>query len=158
VPPETTAPTSTPEPPPTTEPEPPPTTAPPSSGPESDFICPVAGAVAFSDDFGGGRNHKGNDMFAEMGTSLVAVRSGSVSLDEDPGGGGHMLYLSAGGDMFIYMHLDTYSVGDGEYVSQGQQVGTVGMTGNATAPHLHFEIHPGGGAAVDPYSTISQYC
>ena len=58
-------------------------------------------------------------------------------------GGGHMLYLSGGGDTFIYMHLESYSVGDGAHVSQGQQVGTVGMTGNATAPPSVIAEGPG---------------
>ena len=127
-----------------------------------DFICPVAGPVAYSDDFGApreGHTHQGNDLFAARGTPLVAVRSGSV-VTQEGGAGGLMVFLYAGGDMFFYAHLESFTVDDGASVSQGQQVGTVGSSGNvdADATHLHFEIHPGGGAAVDPYPTISQVC
>jgi murein DD-endopeptidase MepM/ murein hydrolase activator NlpD len=124
------------------------------------FVCPVAGAVAFSDDFGAprsGHTHQGNDMFASQGTPVVATRSGTASL-QSGGAGGNMVFLYGGGDYFMYAHLDSFTVDDGQSVSAGQQLGTVGDTGDATAYHLHFEIHPGGGSAVDPYPTISAAC
>lgn len=126
------------------------------------FTCPVVGAVAYSDDFGDprtGHTHQGNDLFATRGTPVVAVRSGSVSQDEG-GAGGLMIFLSAGGDTFMYAHLDSFTVADGTYAAAGQQIGTVGSSGNvdADATHLHFEIHPGGGGAIDPYPTVSAYC
>ena len=127
-----------------------------------DLICPVAGPVGYSNDWGdprSGHTHQGNDLFASRGTPAVAVRGGSVMLQEG-GGGGLMAFLYSGGDMFFYAHLDQFSVSDGASVSQGQQLGTVGTSGNASAdaPHLHFEIHPGGGGPVNPYDTISMIC
>ena len=126
-------------------------------------MCPVSGAVAYSDDFGdprSGHTHKGNDMFASRGTPVVASAGGVVEVQEG-GGGGKMVFLrGTNGDTYMYAHLDTWTMSDGQTVSAGQQIGTVGTSGNvdADATHLHFEIHPGGGSAVNPYGTISGAC
>ena len=62
----------------------------------------------------------------------------------------------ADGTYFFYAHLDTFAEGiaEGVAVTAGQVIGTVGSTGNAGTAHLHFEVHPGGGAAVNPYPII----
>jgi peptidoglycan LD-endopeptidase LytH len=64
------------------------------------------------------------------------------------------------GDHYWYMHLSSHTVGNGARVSAGQQIGTNGSTGNAhpSAPHVHFERHPGGGSAVNPYPLLRQVC
>jgi murein DD-endopeptidase MepM/ murein hydrolase activator NlpD len=128
----------------------------PGGGP---FQCPVHGA--FTDDWGqprsGGRPHQGTDIFAPEGTPVVAVGAGSVSYGNDPTGGGNTASVSANGNTYSYLHLSGFA-GDARAVVQGEVIGYVGMTGNASGPHLHFEIHPNGGAGIDPYPTLSQYC
>lgn len=68
--------------------------------------------------------------------------------------GGKSLRLTApDGTYYFYAHLDSFApgIGAGTAVRAGQVIGYNGATGNAHEPHLHFEIHPGGGAAVNPY-------
>ena len=118
------------------------------------FMCPVAGG-AYSDDFGGARGHKGNDIFVPTGTPAVAVKSGSVSFVPNAGAGGNEAYLAADGNTYYYAHFSSYA-GGARSVVQGEIIGYTGMTGSASAPHLHFEIRLGGpnGQRIDPYPTL----
>ena len=128
------------------------------------WICPVQGPRAFSDDYGdprggGRRRHQGNDILSPRGTPVVAPVDGSVKHHEN-GLGGHSFYL-AGADGVTYYgaHLDGYTDNVGNVVA-GTVIGYVGNTGDARGgpPHLHFEVHPGGGGAVNPYPTLRAYC
>lgn len=130
----------------------------PGGGP---FQCPVAGATAFSDDFGAPRTghvHGGIDMFAAEGTPLVAVAAGSYSQGYDPAGGNDA-YVNANGNTYFYAHLSGYA-GGARNVQQGEVIGYVGHTGDAQGSHLHFEIRLGGanGQRINPYPTLRQYC
>jgi Peptidase family M23 len=129
--------------------------------------CPVAGPVQFDDDFGdprsGGREHHGNDLFAAYGTPIVAIEGGVVfQANSTPVGlGGIDIWLRGdSGTTYYHAHDSANVVVVNQRVSAGQFVAYVGDTGNARGgpAHLHFEIHPGGGAAVDPYETVSRVC
>jgi murein DD-endopeptidase MepM/ murein hydrolase activator NlpD len=125
------------------------------------MVCPVNGAVAFSDTFGaprsGGRRHQGVDMMAPSGTPLVAVVSGSVNFKQTNLGGNSVWLSGNDGNRYFYAHLSAFE-GSSRGVSQGEVIGYVGTTGNAYTPHLHFEVHPGGGVAVNPTSYVRAVC
>lgn len=102
-------------------------------------------------------------MIAARGTPLVAIEDGIVFRMRNGGLGGITVWLRGnGGDEYYYAHLDAWapglSVGDRLHV--GEALGTVGSTGNASysLPHLHFEFHPGGGSAVNPYPLTAALC
>src|SRR5438093_2449781 len=140
------------------------------------LIFPVAGPVSYIDDFGQARPggaHQGNDLMAAKKTPVVAVEPGKVKFWTTSAAAGCMLYLYGdSGTTYMYIHLNndltmrndnrskcvpgvSYARGlkDGAKVQAGQLVGYVGDSGDANggASHLHFEVHPGGGAAVSPF-------
>jgi murein DD-endopeptidase MepM/ murein hydrolase activator NlpD len=129
-----------------------------------DWICPVQGPRAFGNDYGdprggGRRRHQGNDILAPRGTPVVAPVAGTASR-HDNRLGGHSFYLhGVDGVTYYGAHMDSYSSNYGR-VSAGTVLGWVGNTGDARGgpTHLHFEIHPGGGGAVNPYPTLRRYC
>ncbi len=126
-----------------------------SSPVQGDFQCPVQGA-AYSDDYGGPTGHPGIDMFVPTGTPAVAVKAGTVRYVPNEGAGGNTAYLQAvDGNTYFYAHFSQF-VGEARSVAKGEVIGLTGMTGNATAPHLHFEIRIGGdnGNRIDPYPTL----
>ena len=155
----TVAPTTTTAPPTTT------TTAPPPPPPPPAFLCPVqGGGLNLIDSWGyarsGGRVHKGTDMMAAYGTPTVAPVSGRVEHRSVSLGGNAWFLHGDDGNMYYGAHLSGYeNVGVG-WVAQGTVIGYVGTSGNAagTPPHLHFEIHPGEGAAVNPSPTVDPAC
>lgn len=127
------------------------------------WMCPVQGPRAFSNDWGnarsGGRRHQGTDVLAPRGTPIVANVGGSVKRHNSRLGGLSYYLQGDDGNEYYGAHLDSYVGGSGR-VAQGTVIGYVGNSGNARGgpPHLHFEIHPGGGRAVNPYPTLRQYC
>lgn len=140
------------------------TTSPPPQS--SGGACPVAGAVSFSDTWGaprsGGRRHQGVDMIAARGTPIAAIYAGTIKRISTSTLGGKSIWLRAGnGDEFYYAHLDGYGdISVGQSVGEGHVIGYNGSTGNAPEwlPHLHFEFHPGGGSAVNPYPLVKSIC
>ena len=128
-------------------------------------VCPIGAPNGFVDSWGaprsGGRRHKGVDIFAAYGMPLFAVADGVVVKAGEAGLGGLRLQLvDDRGDRFYYAHLSSLAVREGERVERGQLVGTNGNSGNArtTPPHLHWQFHPGGGEAVNPYPLAAALC
>jgi peptidoglycan LD-endopeptidase LytH len=125
------------------------------------------GATRFRDTWGaprsGGRRHKGTDLFAAYRAPVYAITSGVVNRHSRSGLGGIGLYLRGDdGNVYYYAHLDSIDAGAGvgTRVTAGELVGRNGYTGNASrsAPHVHFELHPGGGAAINPYPWLAAAC
>ena len=86
----------------------------------------------------------GSDKIANLETAerLVAAAAGRVIFAGwKNNGGGYQVWISHGGGLSTtYNHMSAVMVGTGQYVSRGQQVGRIGMTGDATGPNLHFEV------------------
>jgi len=130
---------------------------------------PVAGTATYSDDWGALRlnpfthRHEGTDIFAAFGTPVIASAGGKVSHFVTGGavGGTSLRLTTVGGTYFYYAHLDRFSptLREGKEVGKGDVLGFVGATGNAdgTSPHLHYEIHPGGGAPVNPVPYLDRW-
>jgi murein DD-endopeptidase MepM/ murein hydrolase activator NlpD len=138
-------------------------------------ICPVQGKYSYSDTYGAPRYaggyhpHAGNDIFAAMGTPIVAPFDGYVSRVPNTLGGNAVEVRGSQG--YVYMaHLVAYGITD-RHVRAGTVVGFVGNTGDAqaTSPHDHFEWHPftvapydrviaGTNGAVDPFPYLQVVC
>jgi peptidoglycan LD-endopeptidase LytH len=148
------------------------TTSPSSSRPtrapartSGGLACPLDQPRSFIDSWGharsGGRAHRGTDLMGPRGIPVRAITNGVWSIQRPGRSAGLWAILRAdNGDHFWYLHLDSHTVANGARVTAGQQVGTNGSTGNATAgaEHVHFEWHPGGGRAVNPYPLLRSAC
>jgi murein DD-endopeptidase MepM/ murein hydrolase activator NlpD len=93
----------------------------------------------------GNRRHKGVDMRSPKGTPVYASDDGVVTTSQYKGSYGNLIILNHGNGLeTYYAHCDTLQVSVGETVKKGQMIGTVGITGNATGYHLHFEVRKNG--------------
>ena len=147
-----------------------------ASGAKQPIVFPVVGPVTYRDDFGeprAGGKHQGIDILAPRKAIAVAAEAGKIKFWTTSASAGCMLYLYGdSGTTYLYIHLNndltakndnrgkcvagvSYAPGlkDGAHVQAGQQVGFVGDSGDANgiATHLHFEVHPNDGKAVDPF-------
>ena len=127
--------------------------------------CILERPYSYVDSWGaprsGGRSHQGTDVMAPHGARVLAIVNGVVSRESSSTNGGIQLYLQGdNGIEYFYAHLSGYAVSTGTRVRAGQLVAYNGQTGNArfTAPHVHFEVHPGGGAPVNPYPYVKRVC
>ena len=122
---------------------------------------PVQGRCGFTDTWQasrpGGRQHEGVDIIGARGLAIYAVADGVITKMLTGGAlSGNSIRLTiADGTYFFYAHLDGFAAGltAGQTVRAGQIIGYLGSTG-ATSNHLHFEVHPKGGAAVNPYPLV----
>jgi murein DD-endopeptidase MepM/ murein hydrolase activator NlpD len=127
------------------------------------WVCPTGASPApFADTWGaprsGGRRHQGVDMIGQRGIPVLAVVDGVAEAKQNALGGTTIWFTGVDGNSYYYAHLDGYrQLGS---VTAGTPIGILGQTGNAqfSIPHLHFEIHPGGGPAVNPYPTVAAHC
>jgi hypothetical protein len=152
-----------------------------AAAPPAKIIFPVLGEATYTDDFGdprAGGAHQGIDMMAPKRNLVLAAEAGKVEFWTTSASAGCMLYLhGTSGTTYYYIHLNNdltpkndnrgkcvagtaYAKGlkNGAKVVAGQPVGYVGDSGDANGihAHLHFEVHPGGKAAVDPYPWLQR--
>lgn len=128
---------------------------------------PVAGPARWADDFleprfgadGSFAFHEGNDIPAACGTPIRSPSDGTVRPGADPAGGNNVIVTEADGTYLYMAHLSAYPAGQvsGSTVKTGDVIGFVGQTGAATGCHVHFEIHPRGGDAVDPKAFLDAW-
>ncbi len=119
------------------------------------YIWPTKGSISSSYGYRdisiGSRNHQGLDIANNLGTEVHAADGGTVFCAKESGGYGNVVKIQHdNGDITIYAHLSSICVQEGDRVYQGQLVGLMGSTGISTGSHLHFELRPGGGDAVNP--------
>ena len=101
--------------------------------------------------------HTGVDLAAPTGTVTGTVGAGVVSfVGYDGPYGNKVVVTHADGTETWYAHLDSITVELGQEVAAGQQIGTVGATGNVTGPHLHLEVRPSGAEPVDPVTALRE--
>ncbi len=128
-------------------------------------VFPVQGPCSFENTWhaprGGGRLHIGVDIIAKEGNLIYAVADGTItkvySVANDRLAGNGVRLTTADGTYFFYGHFKSVAEGItvGTKVKAGQVIGYNGKTGGTNTPHLHFEVHPRGGEAVDPTSIVA---
>ncbi len=109
------------------------------------FAWPVRGEIATRFGPASGSDHDGIDISAPKGTPVVAAEKGRVVYSGDgiKGYGNMVLIRHEGGLITVYAHNDANDVKEGDAVARGQRIASVGQSGSATAPHLHFEVREG---------------
>jgi peptidoglycan hydrolase-like protein with peptidoglycan-binding domain len=133
-------------------------------GSASFSVFPVQGRCGFADTFGytrsGGRAHLGTDILAPEGNLIYAVADGRITkiYADYPGSlaGNGVQLTTADGTYYFYAHMTGINtgIGVGVPVKAGQVLGAVGHTGATNTNHLHFEVHPKGGSAVNAYPLL----
>ena len=122
----------------------------------SGWIWPTKGMFSSGYGWRWGRMHKGIDVANNVGTPIVAAKSGRVTFSgwDDGGYGYKVLVQHEDGSQSLYAHNSRLAVRVGQTVEQGQLVSYMGSTGRSTGPHLHFEIHPPGRGAINPMQLL----
>ena len=145
------------------------------------IVFPILGDATWTDDFGDPRGqggHQGNDIMAPRRALVLAAEAGTVEFHTTSARAGCMLYLNGkSGTQYLYIHLNNdltdendnqgkcvagvaYAKGlkNGAKVAAGEVIAYNGDSGDANGinPHLHFEVHPGGGGAVSPFPYLKK--
>ncbi|WP_221625358.1 M23 family metallopeptidase [Homoserinimonas aerilata] len=132
------------------------------------LVYPVAPGIGIASGYGPrscsgchSTFHEGIDIFPGAGTPIQSIAAGTVREASTSGDFGVHLVIDhvIDGQLVtaVYAHLQAGSMNlsAGQQLEAGQVIGAVGATGNAQGAHLHFELHPGGGASVNPYAWIA---
>lgn len=121
----------------------------------SEYQFPLEMTLGMSQSYHG--LHAGVDLRAPRGTKILAMTEGTiVEVEEMVVGYGHFVRIAHKGTVStLYAHLDKVFVKPGQKVTKGEILGTVGMTGWTTGPHLHFEVHSGD-RSVSPLGYIAK--
>ena len=122
----------------------------------ANFVWPTRGTLSSNYGRRWGRMHQGIDIAGPIGTPVVAAADGVIVASSYQGGGyGNVIDIQhSDGSLTRYGHNNRLIASVGQAVKQGQHVADMGNTGRSTGPHLHFEIHPGGGSAVNPLAYL----
>lgn len=114
-------------------------------------VKPAEGAFTSGYGMRWGTLHAGIDIANAVGTPILAIMDGTV-IDSGPASGyGNWIRIQhEDGSISVYGHMETLAVSVGQTVTAGQNIAGMGSRGFSTGSHLHFEIHPAGGGAVDP--------
>ena len=130
-----------------------------------DGVFPIRGHHEYGDGMGAGRDHQGQDILAKCGKPVVAAQAGRIELVDYHPAAGNYVVIDGIGKAYdtVYMHLSRRAtLRKRQPVEAGDQLGTVGQTGNASTCHLHFEMwsSPGyysGGSTVDPLPFLKRW-
>ncbi|MFH0516714.1 M23 family metallopeptidase [Streptomyces sp. M41] len=101
--------------------------------------------------------HTGIDFPVSYGTTVMAATDGTVRTQWNSAYGNMMIVTAKDGTETWYCHLSSYRVASGTTVKAGDSIAYSGNSGNSTGPHLHFEVRPGGGEAIDPLSWLRSH-
>lgn len=121
-------------------------------------VAPAIGAFTSGFELRWGTFHKGIDIANAEGTPIKAVLDGTV-IDSGPASGfGQWIRIRHDdGTVTVYGHMSTLAVAVGERVTAGQTIAGMGNLGFSTGSHLHFEVHPAGGDAIDPVPWLAAH-
>jgi murein DD-endopeptidase MepM/ murein hydrolase activator NlpD len=127
----------------------------------SDMVWPITGLITSRFGYrlmrvGGSNFHAGLDIDGNTGDPIVSATAGTVTFSGWRGGFGNLVIVQQGDTEYFYAHCSQLLVSVGENVVPGQQIAKVGATGNATGPHLHFEVRVNG-SPVDPLPLLERY-
>lgn len=102
--------------------------------------------------------HTGLDFAGPSGSTIVSIAAGTVTSTGYEGAYGNrtIITLNDGTEVW-YCHQSSVQVQAGQKVAPGDVIGATGSTGNVTGPHLHLEVHPGGGGPADPYAMLAAH-